>query len=142
MLGGFYQAVFSVNNQRLMQYYTYQHRSADTNEIFYVGKGKGNRLHDKHKRGRYWKHYVAKHGFIAEKLIDNVDEELAFLVEMEAIDIYRRRGIKLVNLTDGGEGCSGYSMKHTEEQKAKWSQMRKGSKGTRNGVKLSEETKE
>jgi len=124
-----------------MEYYVYQHRSADTNQIFYVGKGKGKRFCDKNKRSRYWKYYVEKHGFIPEILVNNLDEELSFLVEMEAIDVYRRRGINLVNLTDGGEGCSGYSMSHSEEQKKKWSEMRKGITSPRKGVVLTEEVK-
>ena len=123
-------------------YYIYQHRSADTNEIFYVGKGKGKRFCDKNKRGRYWKHYVAKHGFVPEIIKDGLDEELAFLAEIECIDAYKRRGIKLINLTNGGEGCSGYSMKHSEEQKAKWSIDRKGTPSPRKGVKLLDSTKE
>jgi len=123
-------------------YYIYQHRSADTNEIFYVGKGKDKRFCDKNKRGRYWKHYVAKHGFVPEIIKDGLDEELAFLAEMECIDVYKKRGIKLINLTDGGEGCSGYSMKHSEEQKAKWSIERKGTLSPRKGVKLLDSTKE
>ena len=123
-------------------YYIYQHRSADTNEIFYVGKGKDKRFCDKNKRGRYWKHYVAKHGFVPEIIKDGLDEELAFLAEIECIDAYKRRGIKLINLTDGGEGCSGYSMRHTEEQKAKWSIDRKGTPSPRKGVKLLDSTKE
>ena len=123
-------------------YYIYQHRSADTNEIFYVGKGKDKRFCDKNKRGRYWKHFVAKHGFVPEIIKNGLDEELAFLAEMECIDVYKRRGIKLINLTDGGEGCSGYSMRHTEEQKAKWSIDRKGTPSPRKGVKLLDSTKE
>jgi hypothetical protein len=123
-------------------YYIYQHRSADTNEIFYVGKGKDKRFCDKNKRGRYWKHYVAKHGFVPEIIKDGLDEELAFLAEMECIDAYKRRSIKLINLTDGGEGCSGYSMRHSEEQKAKWSIERKGTPSPRKGVKLLDSTKE
>jgi len=138
MLDGFYQVVFSDN----MQYYIYQHRAADTGEIFYVGKGKDKRHADKNKRSRYWKFYVEKHGFTSEIIADNLDEELAFLAEIECIDVYKRRGIKLVNLSNGGEGCSGYSHPHSEEQKAKWSAMRKGVTSPRKGVKLSEETKE
>lgn len=121
-------------------YYIYQHRSLDTNAIFYVGKGKDKRHFDKNKRSNYWKSYVAKHGFISEILVNNIDEDFAFLIEMEAIDVYKRRGIKLVNLTNGGEGCSGYSMKHSEEQKAKWSISRKGNTN-KTGTKLSEESK-
>ena len=123
-------------------YYIYQHRSADNNEIFYVGKGKGNRFSDKHKRSRYWKFYVAKHGFTAEIIKDGLDEELAFFAEQECIDVYKKRGISLINLTDGGEGCSGYSMRHSDEQKAKWSIQRKGTPSPRKGVKLSDETKD
>lgn len=121
-------------------YYVYQHHSLDTNAIFYVGKGKDKRHSDKNKRSNYWKSYVAKHGFTSEILVNNIDEDFAFLIEMEAIDVYKRRGIKLVNLTNGGEGCSGYSIRHSEEQKAKWSIMRKGNTN-KTGTKLSEKSK-
>lgn len=100
-----------------MSFYVYQHRRADDNKIFYVGKGKKDRLNHTKGRSTYWHNVVAKHGFISEKIADNLDEELAFLCEMEAIDAYRRRGIKLVNMTDGGEGTSGFSNPHTEEHK-------------------------
>lgn len=123
-------------------YYVYQHRAKDTGNIFYVGKGKGNRYLDKNKRGRYWKYFVQKHGFTAEIVLNNVDEELAFFAEMECIDVLKRRGVNLINLTEGGEGCSGNSMRHSEEQKAKWSEMRKGTPSPRKGVQLSAETKE
>jgi len=142
MLVGFSQADFFVKNHILMQYYIYQHRALDTNNIFYVGKGKDKRHSDTNKRGRYWKFYVAKHGFVSEIIKDNLDEELAFLAEMECIDVYKKRGIKLINLTNGGEGCSGYSMSHSEDQKRKWSVMRKGVQSPRKGVKLTDETKE
>lgn len=144
MLDGFYQAaLFSTfANKHNTMYYIYQHRSADTNQIFYVGKGKDKRFCDKNKRGRYWKYYVEKHGFNPEIIKNGMDEELAFLAEMECIDVYRRRGIQLINLTNGGEGCSGYSMRHTEEQKAKWSKDRKGTPSPRKGVKLKDSTKE
>jgi len=108
-----------------MTFYIYQHRKADTNEIFYVGKGKGTRLNQSKGRNQYWHRVVAKHGFIAEYIAQNLDEELAFLAEMEAIDVYRRRGIQLVNHTDGGEGVSGY--KHTEEHKSKLKGNNRGS---------------
>ena len=138
MQDGSSAVVFSDN----MQYYIYQHRAADTGNIFYVGKGKDKRHADKNKRSRYWKFYVEKHGFTSEIIANGLDEELAFLSEIECIDLYKRRGIKLVNLSNGGEGCSGYSHPHSEEQKAKWSAMRKGVESPRKGVKLSNEIKE
>ena len=148
-----------------MTFYIYQHRKADTNEIFYVGKGKGTRLNQSKGRNQYWHRVVAKHGFVAEYIAQNLDEELAFLAEMEAIDIYRRRGIKLVNVTDGGEGASGYkhtakhkanlkgnkngatswgmtfkNKKHTKESRQKMSYSRIGNKN-KSGTTLSEESK-
>ena len=107
-----------------MQYYIYQHRAVDTGNIFYVGKGKDKRHSDKNKRNRYWKFYVEKHGFTSEIIANGLSEELAFLAEMECIDVYKRRGIQLVNATDGGEGATGY--KHTAEHKASM-------KGNKNG---------
>ena len=107
-----------------MQHYIYQHRKSDTNEIFYVGKGKGTRLNHVKGRNQYWHRVVKKHGFVAEYIAKNLDEQLAFLAEIEAIDVYRKRGIELVNATDGGEGASGY--KHTEQHKANL-------KGNKNG---------
>ena len=161
------EALFStfLNKIRTM-YYVYQHKKADTNEIFYVGKGKGARAFNATKRNSYWKNVVNKHGFNVEFVVTDIDEEFSFLVEMETIDAYRKRGIVLSNMTDGGEGASGFvhseehkaklkgnkfgaatwgigfkGMKHSDEQKAKWAEIRKGVTSPRKGVVLSEETK-
>ena len=112
-----------------MIYYIYQHRKADTNEIFYVGKGKCNRLYGLQGRNKYWKNTVKKHGYIAEKLFDGLDEELALLSEIEIIDIYKKRGINLVNMTNGGEGISGHSYIRSDETKRKLSESKKGIPG-------------
>lgn len=88
-------------------FYIYEHIRPDTNKVFYIGKGSGNRLNIKQGRNIYWKNTVNKSGgFIAKKLIEIEDEDFAFFVEEEVIDLYRKRGINLVNLTDGGEGAS------------------------------------
>jgi hypothetical protein len=161
------EALFStfLNKIRTM-YYVYQHKKADTNEIFYVGKGKGTRAFNATKRNPYWKRVVAKHGFNVEIIVDNLDEEFSFLVEMETIDAYKKRGITLSNLTNGGEGASGFihseehkkklkgnkfgastwgvgfkGKTHSDEQKAKWAETRKGVTSPRKGVVLSDETK-
>ena len=107
-----------------MTFYIYQHRKADTNEIFYVGKGKGTRLNQSKGRNQYWHRVVAKHGFIAEYIAKNIDEELALFSERETIDTYRKRGVNLVNLTSGGQGVSG--LKHSDETKLKFSKIHKG----------------
>jgi hypothetical protein len=149
-----------------LMYYVYQHKKADTNEVFYVGKGKCNRAFNDKKRNPYWKNVAAKHGFCVEFLAKNLDEELAFLVEAEAIDACKKKGVSLTNLTDGGEGTSGLrhteqhkqklignqygastwgktfkGKTHSDEQKAKWSEIRKGVTSPRKGVVLSDEIK-
>ena len=100
-----------------MNFYVYQHRRNDCGAVFYVGKGHGQRMHKREKRNLYWQRVAAKHGFTSDLIANGLEEDLAFLVEQEAIDVYRRRGIVLTNMTDGGEGASGY--RHTAKHKAK-----------------------
>ena len=124
-------------------YYIYQHRKADTKEVFYVGKGSKNRLNKSVGRNAFWKNTVNKHGFFSEVVIDNLSQELAFLAEQELIDKYKKLGIKLCNLTDGGIGGIGFVMpektkeklrkanigkKLTDEHKKKISESNKGNK--------------
>jgi hypothetical protein len=56
-------------------------------------------------------------------VVKNVDEELAFLVEMECIDQLKKLGVNLCNMTNGGEGASG--SKRSQETKNKLSAIRK-----------------
>lgn len=100
-----------------MKYYVYLHRKADTGEIFYVGKGQGNRHSINKNRNKHWQNVANKHGYISEIIAFFDDEGEAFVVECEQIYYYRIIGIKLTNLTDGGEGTSGHSK--SEESKAK-----------------------
>ena len=123
-------------------YYVYQHRKADSNEIFYVGKGKGKRLTGTQGRNKYWKHTVAKHGYVAEIVKDNLDEEFALLIEMELIDTYRKRGINLVNLTNGGEGLSGYSRPVSEKTKKILSEKAMGRPGCFKSEHFTEEMRQ
>lgn len=109
-------------------FYVYEHIRPDTGMIFYVGKGSGWRSGITQHRNTYWKNVVAKSGgFIVRKIVENVDEELAFLAEQERIDQLKRLGVKLTNLTDGGEG----SYNPSEETRRKMSEARKGEKNPR-----------
>jgi len=109
-------------------FYIYEHIRPDTGMVFYVGKGCGKRLNcgkaGGSNRNNHWKAVVAKAGgFDARKLVENIDEEIAFLVEEERIDQLNRIGFNLTNKTLGGcGGIKGYS--HTEKTKKKIAETR------------------
>ena len=87
----------------------------------YIGKGMGNRARDNHRHIP-----VPKDPKRIVKIAENLTEEDAFSLEKSQIKEYGRidNGTGcLRNLTDGGEGPSGY--KFTEEQCAKNSAARK-----------------
>lgn len=90
------------------KFYVYVHRRADTGEVFYIGKGQGRRMSVRAGRSRYWKNIVAQHGFTWEIAAWFHDEQEAFAHERFLIMCMRQRGQKVCNLTDGGEGTSGY----------------------------------
>ncbi len=125
-------------------FYVYRHLRADTGEIFYVGKGMGRRAFDKYHRSKYWKNIEAKHGVLVEFVKEGITESESIQLEIQTIEEYRRAGIKLINMTDGGDGTTGYS--HTEEHRKKMSELqagennpRFGKPGTRKGVKATQE---
>ena len=99
------------------KFYTYVHRKADTGEVFYVGKGSGNRATFFHQRSKYWGRVAKKHGVIVEFVAFFYEEQHALESEVSLISSYRLDGVKLANLTDGGEGTSGRM--HTPEAIAK-----------------------
>lgn len=90
-------------------FYVYVHSRLKDGEPFYVGKGYGRRAHSQNSRNAHWRNIVAKDGGLhVSFLAREIDEDLSFLVEIEAIQKYRRAGASLVNRTNGGEGVSGY----------------------------------
>ena len=128
-------------------FYVYQHLKADTGEIFYVGKGMGRRAHDSYHRSKYWKNIVAKHGVIVEFIQAHITEPESIRIEIATIDKYRKQGLQIINMTDGGDGTSGYS--HTEEHKQMMSTKQSGENnprfgkvGTRKGAVVTLETLE
>lgn len=106
-------------------FYVYEHIRRDNNNIFYVGKGIGSRAKSCNDRNKHWQRIVAKaNGFFVRITVKNLDEELAFLVEMERIDQLKKLNVKLCNMTNGGEGVSGYKL--NLEQRKKRSDFMKG----------------
>lgn len=93
-------------------YYVYLHKKKTTGEVFYVGKGNGDRAWVSKNRNKYWKNVAAKYGYTVEIYQDNLREWYAFELEQELILKYGRRVNNtgsLCNITTGGEGASGDS---------------------------------
>lgn len=90
-------------------FYVYEHRRLDTGAVFYVGKGSGGRLKVTQHRSPHWNNVASKAGWSARIVFRSEDEELVLLVEQELIRKRRIEGTPLVNMTDGGEGMSGYA---------------------------------
>ena len=84
---------------------------------FYVGKGTIKRARRFSGRNKYHGKVVNKYG--ADNILVGVmecsSEEISFELEKGLIKCFRRSGVKLTNVTDGGEGVSG--MKHSESVK-------------------------
>lgn len=81
-------------------FYVYVHKTKDTGDIFYVGKGKKDRYKTKSGRNPLWKNIVSKHGFYSEKIMENLSETSAYIQEILAIKFYKPRA----NLLPGGTG--------------------------------------
>jgi hypothetical protein len=111
-----------------MRFYVYEHIRRDTGAVFYVGKGSRRRAYVTQHRSPQWHHISAEHGYSVRIVIGSIDEELAYLVERELIDLRRRTGVELVNVTDGGEAFSmgmwsspEVRARHSASQQARWS---------------------
>lgn len=103
-------------NQTPKDFYIYFHRKSTNNEIFYVGKGNSKRAWQKFRENKFWNNVVNKHGYYVEIFMDGLQEWSAFELEKELISLYGRKDLgygNLTNLTDGGDGLSGF--KHSTE---------------------------
>lgn len=97
-----------------------------------------DRAWSKENRNIHWHRTVAKYGYSVQLLAYWVDEDIAFDHEKSLISYLKSTGLKLVNLTGGGEGSAGY--RWTEEQKAAFDMT--GEKNGMHGKRHSEETRE
>lgn len=122
-------------------FYVYWHKRNDNGNVFYIGKGKDDRLKSKHKRSTWWSRIVNKYGFTYEKLADNLDEDTAFEIEKDQIKLHRDLGFELCNMTDGGEGMSGHIQSPETRKKKSDTLKSKGIKPPGNkGIPHSAET--
>lgn len=107
------------------KYYVYAHRYLSgprKRNIFYIGKGKGQRKDKEIGRNAHWKSIVAKYGFYSDVLFMSDDEDHCLKIEK---CIIKRLGMEnLANKATGGRKNSGW--RHSEEWKIKASAMRSG----------------
>ena len=138
----------------MQTHYTYCHTRNDTGKIFYIGKGVKYRANATKNRNKYWKNIVEKHGYSIEILAYWQSEKEALDHEKLLISCFKDMGYKLANLTDGGEGSTGWNpsietrQKMSNSRKNLSQELRKklsvASKGKNNaffGKTHSEETK-
>lgn len=96
------------------KYYVYRHIRLDTNTPFYVGKGCNKRAYKKDRNSR-WRNIYKKTSYRVEILKEDLTELESLKMEIKLIKLYKNYGHCEANLTDGGEGMSGF--KWTEKQK-------------------------
>lgn len=122
-------------------YYVYEWYIIETNEIFYVGKGKDNRYKTV-KRNKFFNDMYNSHNCNVRIVYDKLSEKEAFAKEIELIKYYRKNFLKyrLTNQTDGGEGISGW--KAPNKFKEKISKLVKGKNNPNYNNNWTEEQKE
>lgn len=89
------------------RFYVYEWYNIDTDSPFYVGKGTENRYKETKGRNSYFLNYINKYQVGQRIIKDNLTQQEAFDMQKNTIKKYKQMGIKLTNLTDGGQGCSG-----------------------------------
>lgn len=99
------------------RFYVYVHRRKTDGRIFYVGKGQSYRAFSKARRNPWWYRVVEKDGLEVEITQKGLTNEQAKLLEMWIIAKLRFYGSELTNLTDGGDGNTGWSAHQSVKDK-------------------------
>lgn len=104
-------------------FYVYTWTRPDTGDVFYVGKGTGVRSTKLHGRNQHFLRVIEKLKSLGlepliEKVAEDLSEDRAFELECSLIAKYGRAALggTLTNMTDGGEGKSGYIYSEAERE--------------------------
>lgn len=101
-------------------YYIYLHCRKSDNKVFYVGKGRKYRAGSRSGRNSRWVNTYKKHGLIVELVFENLTEDEAFELEIDTIKEMRYHfESTMCNMTDGGEGVSGYKWEDMSKHPSK-----------------------
>jgi hypothetical protein len=130
---------------KMKKFYVYVHFD-NLDRPFYIGKGSSNRVKHKGKlRSNYWHNYINKYGFKDYILIEeDLDEKTSFELEKYWISQFKCWGFRLINLTDGGDGCTYWTGKKRPDISLKFkghkvsdhtrNLISKGNKGNHNSI--------
>ena len=127
-------------------FYIYAYYFKSTNEIFYIGKGTGNRYLDiVHSRNEYFKNIISKYfdDVNVKLLYENLEEDKAFELEKKLIKEYWGKGECKANFHEGGCGgnTGNYDSPIRHEKLSKFAKSRKGELNPMYGKTHSEKTK-
>lgn len=90
-------------------YYVYEWYIKETGQVFYVGKGKGRRYQACGHKTFGFRYMISHYDCDVRIVSQNLSEQDAFNEEIKRIAYYRSISDSiLVNITNGGEGTSGY----------------------------------
>jgi hypothetical protein len=87
-------------------FYVYEWFKVDTLEVFYVGKGTGNRRFELHNRNQYFNNIYKKYECAVRLVYQSLTNEEACQLEIERIAEMKSIGQAKCNLTNGGTGFS------------------------------------
>lgn len=127
-------------------FYVYEWYFKDTNEVFYVGKGKGKRFLTMQGRNNYFLNIVRKHNdnVAVRKTYENLTEEDAYHLERVIISEYRKKGLCKANFHEGGMGghTGNYNNPERSKKLSEAAKLRVGDKNPMFGKTHTDEVKE
>lgn len=91
------------------KYYVYVWKIKETDEVFYVGKGCGDRYKNLRNRNKFFLDMYNSHDCYVQIAYNYLDEETAYDIEYLLVQYFKTKG-RLTNQTDGGDGTRGFKM--------------------------------